>query len=673
MKKRILSVAFLFAAIAVQAQVGIGTATPIKSAELAVVSSKRGLIIPNVALTSSIDKTTIEAGNIESLLVYNTRKTNDLRIGFYYWDNRQWNALTDDLSIPEVVINHFLEITKGGDVTKIIRDIVSKTKGNVSYENNTFYYIDDNGGKIEINLEDAIKQHEALTELKYNPSLNQLVYQDENTDLKVIDLNNSSLEYNDVTHALSFTDNKGVLEKMPLSVGRFAFNDNSNEFKYTDEKGDETLIDFNKLAKGTISSSDLIVNHGGNSIFKDVTLIIKPGTANQVLSTSSDGTKVEWIEQTDVVPITTNDLSLVSNKLTSTVNNISSSVDLSEDNLISTKGLTGLSISVEGGLGSTLKDVVLEVTPGTANQVLSTSSDGTKVEWIDQTDVVPVTTNGLSLVSNKLTSTVNNILSSVDLSEDNLISTKGLTGLSISVEGGLGSTLKDVVLEVTPGTANQVLSTSSDGTKVEWIDQTDVVPVTTNNLEMSGNTLTSKVNNVTTTTTIVDSIVNTIENKKEFITTINGVSSQGLDLSAAVKNTQLKYSVTGASDDIKISTTSIDDDISYNIDVKAAMPKFFYMPPIVFDTTEIGTFERNLHEEYLNQFTGFNNPTLIKNESAPSQVPNLPIATDLDYYIIYYDTKVFDELSISDSGVLTYTIVGAGTITSFMTIVFVIK
>src|SRR5690606_39785405 len=66
---------------------------------------------------------------------------------------------------------------------------------------------------------------------------------------------------------------------------------------------------------------------------------------------------------------------------------------------------------------------------------------------------------------------------------------------------------------------------------------------------------------------------------------------------------------------------------------RAAMPKFFYMPSIVFDVSTTGMASRNLHEEYIKQFTGTGNPTLVGSAGAPTDIPNLPNPEDLYYYV----------------------------------------
>src|SRR5690554_5930744 len=124
--------------------------------------------------------------------------------------------------------------------------------------------------------------------------------------------------------------------------------------------------------------------------------------------------------------------------------------------------------------------------------------------------------------------------------------------------------------------------------------------------------------------------------------------------------------------------------------LKAAMPKFFYMPSIIiptskeqldapgsgkltgddFDnTSREGTI--NLYNRYAAQFGG---STLIKSETAAPVLPVLP-SGELYYYVTWYDTNVFTSVSVDDEGVLTYEVDENADITvgSFMNIVFAVK
>ncbi|MGI0108261.1 hypothetical protein ACQ93I_16780, partial [Salinimicrobium sp. WS361] len=103
--------------------------------------------------------------------------------------------------------------------------------------------------------------------------------------------------------------------------------------------------------------------------------------------------------------------------------------------------------------------------------------------------------------------------------------------------------------------------------------------------------------------------------------------------------------------------------------VKAVMPKFFYMPSVVFDTSTGGTgLTKDLFQEYRNQFE----TPMVSSTGAVNSIPTLN-AQELEYHITYYDTNVFANVSIDANGVLTYDIIGTPTPASFMNIVFVVK
>ncbi len=177
MKKRLLPVALLFGTMAANAQVGIGTATPNKSAELLIESSNRGLLIPNVALISTKDKQTITNGNVQSLLVYATKTQGDITPGYYYWDVNVWKRLTADADIPQIVVNNFQEIVnKDGDkVQNIIKNIVKNTEGNVIYEGDKFYTFTKDGDKV---VKQEIK--DKLTSIVYDEVSGDYIYYNEN-------------------------------------------------------------------------------------------------------------------------------------------------------------------------------------------------------------------------------------------------------------------------------------------------------------------------------------------------------------------------------------------------------------------------------------------------------------------------------------------------------------
>lgn len=92
---------------------------------------------------------------------------------------------------------------------------------------------------------------------------------------------------------------------------------------------------------------------------------------------------------------------------------------------------------------------------------------------------------------------------------------------------------------------------------------------------------------------------------------------------------------------------------------------WFYAPPIVLPTTSdsdllsgnytytetegVGVYKINLYDIYNSQFTN-----AVKPDNAPVLVPDNQ--NDLGFYITYYDKNVFENVNISDLGLLSYTI-----------------
>lgn len=110
--------------------------------------------------------------------------------------------------------------------------------------------------------------------------------------------------------------------------------------------------------------------------------------------------------------------------------------------------------------------------------------------------------------------------------------------------------------------------------------------------------------------------------------------------------------------------------------LKATMPKFFFMPSIIVPTHTdqlqageiLGTID--LYSKYQTQFGS----PMRRNSSATTTLPVLP-KNELDYYITWFDTNVFENVEVNNNGVLTYRIKTDADVTmaSFMNIVFAIK
>ena len=95
-----------------------------------------------------------------------------------------------------------------------------------------------------------------------------------------------------------------------------------------------------------------------------------------------------------------------------------------------------------------------------------------------------------------------------------------------------------------------------------------------------------------------------------------------------------------------------------------------YLPSIVLKTTE-GSYTIDLYNVYLAQFRGgvsaatntgtsTSSATTSFAKSSSNAILRVFEKTDLDYFITYFDSKVFNNVSVDADGVLTYTVTSAG-------------
>jgi len=108
-------------------------------------------------------------------------------------------------------------------------------------------------------------------------------------------------------------------------------------------------------------------------------------------------------------------------------------------------------------------------------------------------------------------------------------------------------------------------------------------------------------------------------------------------------------------------------------------PTWFYMPSYHVSTSSAGTFTVDLWAEYDRQFDNTAPGSLIvsSNAAAPSPFSNVYAADELNYYVTKYDNTVFSNVTISPTGLLSYTITPEGlshvSDSTYMNIMFVEK
>ncbi|MFH6772616.1 hypothetical protein V8G58_11790, partial [Gaetbulibacter aestuarii] len=250
-------VLLFFAILDNHAQVGIGTDLPNNSAQLDVVATNKGILIPRIALQTTSISNPITNPAV-SLLVYNTATTADLNPGFYYWNGTEWvpigNGSTDDL------IETLTTLVDNGNGTMTytdengVRNIINTT---VKVEDGTIDIDGDGTNDYNITLQDVINNlttivsgMETLTMLVDNGN-GTMTYTDENgveniinTTVKIddgtIDIDGDGTNDNNVT-LQDVINNLSTIVSSLETLTTLVDNGNGT-MTYTDENGVENII-----------------------------------------------------------------------------------------------------------------------------------------------------------------------------------------------------------------------------------------------------------------------------------------------------------------------------------------------------------------------------------------------------------------------------------------------
>ncbi|SFI80082.1 autotransporter outer membrane beta-barrel domain-containing protein [Myroides guanonis] len=609
MNKRILNISTLVAVLAfcaqnATAQQGFGTNQPSKASVIEMKSESKGLLIPRVTLTSAIEFGPITGGSITGV----SAETNSLLV---------YNIGTSEAGIADVnkvIPGYYYWTTANQRWNRLVADndtsaltLVGDVTGSIG--NNSVVKIQ---GRDVSNTAPTSNQVLAWNGTAWEP-----------TTISTTQIGNGQ----DVSAA----SNKVALGGTPVGAALKAFSIDVNE-------GNLTLS-----------------NIGGKVLTSQIT----QGTANQVLVTSTDGTTTNWVDQTAIVPETTNVLESSENALASTVNGKKDTTTIinSVGNSIDTDGKLVTTVNGVKGDGLDLTEVIQ------AEQLRTVVAEGTGIKVVG-----PVPDN----TANTITYTVSADPSTIALAGD----VTGNAGAT-KVEGIQGTPVSGV----SPTTDGQTLV--YDSTSRKWIvgtpnvDAGDVLNAK-DLLGADGLDATIEVVSGGTKSLLVET---SLRVKEESITTahIQNGTIGVVDIAEAGTNQVL---VTGS------------DNKPVWKDQSKVSPKFFYMPAVIFDTSVQGTTTRDLYQEYVNQFTG----GAVGSTNAPYNISHGPAGTtplqyaggivgstgapsditvfakgDLYYYVTYFDEAVFENLSIDIDGKLKYTVKAGATPSSYMNIVFVIK
>lgn len=461
---------------------------------------------------------------------------------------------------------------------------------------------------------------------------------------------------------------------------------------------DGTLsVEVSTITSGkALNSTDLSISAGGaTSLLKDVTVDIKSGAVNsdKIADGSVTGTDiaVKTVAATNLTAAgaATGDVATANADGTVTYQAVNAS------NVINGKNLTAgdASIVIGTGTGATLVDANVKVAVGgictdkiangavtihkIANaapyNVMTTDDAGTPA-WVPQSSLIPATTvSNLSAV-NTLTTTVNGVTGNrVEIINSNTLCLDSTKRFLTSIVNGYISGAIDISPVVT---ANQKTTTLSNGTN------TSVAATTTGNVtDYKVNVPTGCVETLgvvkqapTNAAVTINAAGELVANANNGLTVANanvqlgGQLNQATTITTTANNTLAVNGLQAGAMTDKIVAT---DENGILRVVKAAMPRFFYMPSMLLNTETVGaTYTVNLYNEYKSQFT---NIPASQRSSATSNIPFIPTAAELDYYVTYFDNTVIQIVSVQADGTLTYKVTANAKTSSFVNIVFVVK
>ncbi|MFB9056779.1 hypothetical protein ACFFU9_08495 [Mariniflexile ostreae] len=614
--KKILLLFILLAGSPVFSQVGIGTDMPSSSAQLEIKSSNKGVLIPQISLTSATDQNTITAGNLESLLVYNTTTNTTLSPGYYYWQQDRWNKLTTETDLPDHIV--FWDIVK-----------------------NEFTYSDPNGDLKPINISNL----ETLTFIGLNSDGYSLEYTGENGNLSSIDLR-------------EVVKNVETLTTLKLNEDRSSIN-------YVDENGDLTQLSLSNLVKNLETLSTLVDNGDGTITYTD------ENNDNVIINLSTGPQGVSGVDgkDGDTPEIGTNGHWFISGVDTQQVAQ-GPKGDVGERGIQGETGLKG----DQGERGIQGEQGVMGAT-GAAGQNGIDGKDG------KDGDTPEIGTNGHWFISGIDTQQVaqgpkgdkgdvgeRGIQGETGLKGDQgeqgpagVVSPKDLSAsdTSITVANGIGATLLDANVKVTDGGITTEKLANGAGTALKI--NADVAGV-----GLIKNTATHALDVQTHNGLSIDATADAIQ--------LGGSLVKPTVINTNATNT---LAITGLESGTYKNNLLVVDPVSGVVkQLKAALPTFFYMPSVVIYTAAdqvplgdvFGTV--NLYAKYKAQFE----TPMVSNPGATTSIPVLQ-QNELDYFITWYDTSVFENVSISNTGILTYSVKTTAEVSlgSFMNIIFTVK
>ncbi|MGS2761114.1 hypothetical protein, partial [Sinomicrobium sp. M5D2P9] len=591
----------------------------------------------------------------------NTTAMVDNGDGTYTFTNANGDTITVD--IPSSVVEN---ITNEGDIFNAIENLIKNIGGNVYYDGDQFTYLDENGDTQTINFEELVQANETVTTLVNNEDGTYTYTSEDGT---VTTINVPADVINQFEEIVNNENVYNTLEEIIKNIGGNVYYD-GDQFTYLDENGDTQIINFEELVQANETVTTLVDNQDGTFTYKNeegIDVVFDANTTAMVDNgdgtytfTNANGDTITVDVPSSVVENITNEGDIF-NAIENLIKNIGGNVYYDGDQFtyLDENGDTQ-TINFEELVQA--NETVTTLVDNANGTYTYTSEDGTETiinvpaDVINQFEEIVNNEN----VYNTLEEIIKNIGGNVYYDGDQF------TYLD---ENGDTQTINFEELVQ----ANETVTTLVDNENGTYTYTSEDGTVTTINVPADViNQFEEIVNNENVYNTLEEIIKNIGGNVyydgDQFTYIDESGNTQTINFEELVQANET-LTILEAGDNGSINYTDEEGEITA---IKAVMPKFFYMPSVAVPTEVRSTPQTlDLYSMYSNQF---GSPMAKNPASGTATLPVLPVG-ELNYYITYFDADVFESVSVSDTGILTYTVKADAEISlaSFMNIVFEVK
>ena len=498
-----------------QNKIGNNPATINGGSLLELESTSKGLLLPRIPL-DDVTKWTLDGIAVNGMLIF-ADGTGAQAKGIYYWNSTQWSRVINSDELSALIVN-YTTVSNSSTGNKLKTTVNGKVADEVSIINAITNTLTGNILETSVN---GIKASVDLSPIVTANTTNSLTAND-NYTLK--------------------SDVNGVISDLTPATGVVA---KTLGFDATGK-----LV--NQDASAVAITNDLSIS--GNTLTTNVNNVSK--SANVVNGFTN---------------------TLTGNTLETSVNGIKASVDLSP--IVTANTTNSLTANDNYTLKSDVNGVISDLTPATGVVAKTLGFDATG-KLVNQDASAVAITNDLSISGNTLTTNVNNvsksanvvngftntltgntletsvngIKASVDLSP--IVTANTTNSLTANDNYTLKSDVNGVISDLTPATGVVAKTLGFDATG-KLVNQDASAVAITNDLSISGNTLTTNVNNVSKSANVVNGFTNTLTGNT-LETSVNGIKAS-VDLSPIVAATvTTNANLTGEVTSIGNTTTITD-------------------------------------------------------------------------------------------------------------------